>query len=284
MSIAENYGGLYDNLALLRETNGEAENNFFKSLGFDYHFVKEGNNVEVLIEAFNTVKDVDHPVVLHIHTVKGKGYKDAEENKEAFHWVMPFNLETKEPLVKGNGKKTYAVLGEELLIEKAKADRRIIGITAATPGSVGLKNFRNVLKDQYLDVGIAEEHAVAMASAIAILGLGSFYHLGKKVKEKLKEEMGINATLINPRYITGLDKEMLEELTENHQVVITLEDGILNGGFGEKIASFYGNKDMKVLNFGAYKEFTNRVPLTELYERYHLTEELIINDIKAVLK
>ena len=96
--------------------------------------------------------------------------------------------------------------------------------------------------------------------------------------------MGINATLINPRYITGLDKEMLEELTENHQVVITLEDGILNGGFGEKIASFYGNKDMKVLNFGAYKEFTNRVPLTELYERYHLTEELIVSDIKAVLK
>ena len=410
MSIAENYGGLYENLALLRETNGEAENNFFKSLGFDYHFVKEGNNVEALIEAFNTVKDVDHPVVLHIHTVKGKGYKDAEENKEAFHWVMPFDLETKEPLVKGNGKKTYAVLGEELLIEKAKADRRIIGITAATPGSVGLKNFRNVLKDQYLDVGIAEEHAVAMASAIAsqgckpvlglhssfaqrtydqlsqdlainnnsalimiygggitgsdvthlgifdiplianipnivylapttaeeylammewgidqnkypvairvpnmevvytgekiepnfynintyektyegdtiaILGLGSFYHLGKKVKEKLKEEMGINATLINPRYITGLDKEMLEELTENHQVVITLEDGIINGGFGEKIASFYGNKDMKVLNFGAYKEFTNRVPLAELYERYHLTEELIVNDIKAVLK
>ena len=119
---------------------------------------------------------------------------------------------------------------------------------------------------------------------IAILGLGSFYHLGKKVKEKLKEEMGINATLINPRYITGLDKEMLEELTENHQVVITLEDGILNGGFGEKIASFYGNKDMKVLNFGAHKEFTNRVPLAELYERYHLTEELIVNDIKAVLK
>ena len=90
--------------------------------------------------------------------------------------------------------------------------------------------------------------------------------------------------LINPKFITGLDENLLENLKNNHNIVITLEDGILDGGFGQKIASFYGNKDMKVLNFGAYKEFTNRVPIPELYERYHLTEELIVSDIKAVLK
>ena len=410
MSIAENYGGLYQNLALLRQTEGKAENNFFKALGFDYYYVKDGNNVESLIDTFSKVKDIDHPVVVHMHTIKGKGYKDAEENKEAFHWVMPFDLETKEPLIKMNTGETYSSLTDKFLSEKASKDNRIIGITAATPTIVGFSSFRNEFKDQYIDVGIAEEHAVALASGIAsqggkpvvgfmssfvqrtydqlsqdlainnnpalimiyaggisggdvthlgifdiplisnipnivylaptnkeeylammewgiaqeehpvavrvpnmqvvstgeevkadfsqlntyekvidgsevaIIGLGSFYHLGKKVQEKLKETTGINATLINPRFISGIDKPLLTELLDKHKLVITLEDGILDGGFGEKISRFYGDKDMKVLNFGAIKEFTDKVPLEELYKRYHLTEELIVADIKAVLK
>ena len=410
MSIAENYGGLYQNLALLRQTEGKAENNFFKALGFDYYYVKDGNNVEALIDTFSKVKDIDHPVVVHMHTIKGKGYKDAEENKEAFHWVMPFDLETKEPLIKMNTGETYSSLADKFLSEKASKDNRIIGITAATPTIVGFSSFRNEFKDQYIDVGIAEEHAVALASGIAsqggkpvvgfmssfvqrtydqlsqdlainnnpalimiyaggisggdvthlgifdiplisnipnivylaptnkeeylammewgiaqeehpvavrvpnmqvvstgeevkadfsqlntyekvidgsevaIIGLGSFYHLGKKVQEKLKETTGINATLINPRFISGIDKPLLTELLDKHKLVITLEDGILDGGFGEKISRFYGDKDMKVLNFGAIKEFTDKVPLEELYKRYHLTEELIVADIKAVLK
>lgn len=410
MSIAENYGGLYKNLALLRQTEGKAENNFFKALGFDYYYVKDGNNVEALIDTFSKVKDIDHPVVVHMHTIKGKGYKDAEENKEAFHWVMPFDLETKQPLIKMNTGETYSSLADKFLSEKASKDNRIIGITAATPTIVGFSSFRNQFKDQYIDVGIAEEHAVAFASGIAsqggkpvvgfmssfvqrtydqlsqdlainnnpalimiyaggisggdvthlgifdiplisnipnivylaptnkeeylammewgieqeehpvairvpnmqvvstgaevkadfsqlntyekvidgsevaILGLGSFYHLGKKVQEKLKETTGINATLINPRFISGIDKPSLTELLDNHKLVITLEDGILDGGFGEKISRFYGDKDMKVLNFGATKEFTDKVPLEELYKRYHLTEELILSDIKEALK
>lgn len=121
-------------------------------------------------------------------------------------------------------------------------------------------------------------------SDVAIIGLGSFYELGKRVHEKLKNESGINATLINPRFITGIDKELLTELLDNHKLVVTLEDGILDGGFGEKITRFYGDKEIKVLNFGATKEFTDRVPLEELYERYHLTEELIVGDIKNILK
>ena len=409
MSIAENHGGLYQNLAELRKTGGKAQNNFFKALGFDYYYVEEGNNVEALIEAFKKVKDVQYPVVVHIHTIKGKGYKDAEERKEAFHWVMPFDLETKERLVKDMPKETYTSIAEDYLLEKAKNDPTVIGITAATPLGVGVNKVRRELPEQYVDVGIAEEHAVALASGmasqgakpvlglsssfaqrtydqlsqdlainnnpalvmiyggaitgadvthlglfdiplianipnivylaptnkeelkammewgieqtqypvalrvpsmpvvttgkeieadfsqlntyqtmikgskVAIIGLGSFYHLGERVQEKLKAQTGINATLINPRFITGIDKPLLTNLLEEHELVITLEDGILDGGFGEKITRFYGNKEMKVLNFGATKEFTDKVPLKELYERYHLTEEFIISDIMKVL-
>lgn len=409
MSIAENHGGLYQNLALLRNTNGKSENNFFKSLGFDYHYIKDGNNIESLIETFSKVKDTNHPVVVHMHTIKGKGYKDSEENKEAFHWIMPFDLETKEPKFKSTGE-TYSGISGKFLSEKAKKDSSIVAITAATPGPVGLGSFRYEFKDQFIDVGIAEEHAIALASGIAsqggkpiasfmssfiqrtydqlsqdlainnnpalimvynggisgsdvthlgifdiplisnipnivylaptnkeehiammewgieqdkhpvvirvpnmdvvstgirvepnfdklntyekvkegsevaIIGLGSFYHLGNRVQEMLKETTGINATLINPRFISGVDEKLLTELLDNHKLVVTLEDGILDGGFGEKISRFYSDKDMKVLNFGATKEFTDSVSLQELYERYHLTEELIISDIKDALK
>ncbi|WP_252230570.1 1-deoxy-D-xylulose-5-phosphate synthase [Clostridium sp. ZBS15] len=409
MSIAENYGGLYQNLALLRKTNGKAENNFFKSLGFDYHYVKDGNDIESLIETFSKVKDIDHPFVVHMHTVKGKGYEDAMQNKEAFHWVMPFDLKTKESLVK-SASETYGNIAGEILSQKARKDSSIVAITAATPASVGLSSFRHEFKDQFIDVGIAEEHAIALASGIAsqggkpvasfvssfiqrtydqlsqdlainnnpalimvhgggisggdvthlgifdiplisnipnivylaptnkeeyiammewgieqdkypvairvpnmtvvssgvkiepnfdklntykkvkdgnevaIIALGSFYDLGEKVQKRLKESTGINATLINPRFISGIDKDLLNELLDNHKLVITLEDGILDGGFGEKISRFYGDKEMKVLNFGASKEFTDSVPLEELYECYHLTEELIISDIQKTLK
>ena len=411
MSIAENHGGLYKNLAKLRATNGTAEDNFFKALGFEYLYVEEGNNVEKLIEAFNKVKDTNHPVVVHIHTIKGKGFEEAENNKEAFHWVMPFDLENKE----ANNiefPESYNDVFGKFLVKKAKEDKKVVAINAATPGPLGLNYFRQEesLKDQYVDVGIAEEHAVALASGIAsqggkpvlsflssfvqrtydqlsqdlainnnpalimvswagitggdvthlgifdiplisnipnivylaptnkeeylamiewgieqkkypvairvpngnvistgvkveanfdnlniyektiqgnevaIIGLGSFHDLGRKVQEKLNAETGINATLINPRFITGIDKEMLTDLLESHKLVITLEDGLLDGGFGEKISRFYGDKDMKVLNFGATKEFTDRVSMEELYERYHLTEELIVEDIKNALK
>lgn len=408
ISIAENHGGLYKNLAQLRESEGKLDNNFFKSLGFEYHFVKDGNNLESLIETFEKVKDTTRPVVVHMHTIKGKGYEDAENNKESFHWVMPFDLETKEPLFKGEYVKSYGNITEDFLIEKAKKDKSIVAITAATPGIVGVNRFRSELQDQYVDVGIAEEHAIALASGmakrgakpvaaflssfiqrtydqlsqdlainnnpatimvywggisgsdvthlglfdiplisnipnmvylapttkeehlamvdwaieqdkhpvairvpnmevvstgvgveanfdelnkyvmveegkdVAIIGLGSFFHLGKKVQERLRNT-GINATLINPRFITGVDEDLLNELKENHKVVITLEDGILDGGFGEKIARFYGNSQMRVLNFGATKEFTDSVELDVLYERYHLTEELIVEDIEKVL-
>lgn len=410
MSIAENHGGLYKNLKLLRETNGKAENNFFKALGFDYYYVEEGNNVEALINIFKTVKDIDHPVVVHMHTIKGKGYQDAEEQKETFHWTMPFDLETKKPFMEEIVESYEDILGN-FFVHKAKEDKEVVVITAATPGPVGFNYFRKEtdLKDQYVDVGIAEEHAVALASGIAsrggkpvlslissfiqrtydqlsqdlainnnpalimvhwggisggdvthlgifdiplisnipnivylaptskeellamtewgmnqtkrpvairvpnmnvistgekltcdfdninvyqktidgseiaIIGLGSFYQLGEKVQHMLREQTGIQATLINPRYITGIDRSLLTSLLDKHRLVITLEDGILDGGFGEKITRFYGDTDMKVLNFGATKEFTDRISMNELYERYHLKENMIVDDIKSIL-
>ncbi len=409
MSIAENHGGLYKNLKLLRETKGQAENNFFKTLGLDYVFV-DGHDIEALIETFSKVKDIDHPIVVHMYTIKGKGYDKAVENKEPFHYTMPFDLETGK-LLGDFSAETYISILSNFLEENARRDKKVVGITAATPSFMGLNSLRTPeFKDQYIDVGIAEEHAIALASGmasqgakpvavfmssfiqrtydqlsqdlainnnpalivvnaggisgadvthlglfdiplisnipnivylaptskeeylamlqwgldqqeqpvvvrtpsaevvstgekiepdfsklntykkvaqgnkVAIIGLGAFFKLGQEVKKHLKETTGIDATLINPRFITGLDENMLNSLVEDHEVVITLEDGLLNGGFGEKIARFYGDKDVKVLNFGATKEFTDSVPVEELYTRYHLTKELIIDDIKSALK
>lgn len=410
MSIAENYGGLYDNLKLLRETNGQAECNFFKSLGFDYLYVEEGNNIEKLIEALKKVKDTNHPVVVHIHTVKGHGLAPAEENKEAFHWILPGTLDEKQKTAPVVQTEDYTSLTKDFILKKASQDKTVIAVNAGTPGVFGFnKDYRERLDKQYTDVGIAEEHAVAYSSAlakcgakpffavmssfiqrtydqmsqdlalnnspitmlvywgglsgadathlcsfdiplisnipnivylsptnkeeyiamleyaykqnehpvairvpntqlistgiedntdysklnkfkietfgqkVAIIGVGNFLSLANEVKQEVRLKFGIDATVINPRFVSGIDKEMLEDLKANHDLVITLEDGQLDGGFGEKIARFYGNSDMKVLNFGGKKEFTDRVPLEQLYQRYHLTKELITEDIAKLL-
>ena len=408
-SIAENHGGLYDNLRELRENNGEAKNNFFKSLGYDYYFVKDGNDVSSLIEIFNKVKDVDHPVVVHICTQKGKGWKPAEDDREPFHWILPGTLDEKEE--ETYSCESYESITNEYILNKAKEDKTFIAINAATPGVFGWnQEFRGKLGKQYTDVGIAEEHACAYASAlaksgakpvwavmssfvqrtydqlsqdlalnnspltilvywggiseadathlctfdiplisnipnivylaptnkeeylkmldwgvnqkerpvairvpnielvstgvedntdysvlnkykvthkgekIALIGAGNFYPLALETAEYISEKLGYKPTVINPRFLTGVDKELLESLKYNHKLVITLEDGELDGGFGEKITRFYGNSDMKVLNYGAHKEFTDRASLDELYDRYRLKKELIFEDIKAVLK
>ena len=124
---------------------------------------------------------------------------------------------------------------------------------------------------------------VERGSKVAIIGLGDFFELGRSVKEELKSKLNIDATLINPRFISGVDKELLNNLKSDHDIVITLENGTLDGGFGEKIARFYGNSDVKVLNYGAFKEFNDRVPMSELNQRYHLTKELITQDIEKLI-
>ena len=410
MSIAVNQGGLYANLKLLRDTQGKAECNFFKAMGFDYRYLDNGHDIEALVALFEEVKDINHPIVLHIHTIKGKGCKIAEENKERFHWIMSGELDKKTGMDDSNVSETYESITADYILNKVKEDKSVVAISPATPAVSGFtQEFREKMGKNYVDVGIAEEHAVAFASGlakngakpilammssfvqrtydqlsqdlalnnnpatilvnwggitgadathlskydiplisnipnmvymsptnkeeylaildwsvnqteypvairvpfqgvtstgekdttdysiinkykvthkgnkVAILGLGNFFRLGKDVQTMLREKLGIDATLINPIYTTGLDKELLEDLKSEHQIVVTLEDGVLQGGFGEKIASYYGGSDIKVLNFGADKEFTDRIPLEELYQRYHLTPELIVEDIKNIL-
>lgn len=410
MSIAENHGGLYKNLKQLRESNGTCECNLFKAMGLDYIYVNEGNNLEKLIETFSKIKDIDHPIVVHINTQKGKGYKIAEEHKEEWHWTMPFDIETGKSKFTFNGE-DYGNLTGEYLLEKMKKDPKVVTIVAGVPTNIGFTKDRRIESgDQFVDVGIAEEHAVALASGIAknggkpifathssfmqrtydqlsqdlcinnnpatilvntasvyglndvthlglydismisnipnmvylaptskeeyfamldwsieqnehpvairipcngvisddrkvdtdysninkfkveekgekvaIIALGDFYQLGEEVSKELKEKLNINATLINPRFITGIDKELLEELKSNHDVVITLEDGILQGGFGEKIASFYGDSDIKVKNYGIEKAFYDKFDANELLKENGVTKEQITEDIEKML-
>lgn len=407
MSIAENHGGLYRNLQELRERNGQCQCNLFKAMGLDYIYVNEGNNIEALIKAFSQVKDTDHPVVVHINTLKGKGYKPAEEDKETYHWTMPFNLETGVTACPGEEPQDYGDLTARYLLQKMQEDRRVVAITAGTPAVMGFTpDRRRAAGRQFVDVGIAEEHAVALASGIAknggkpvfgvystfiqraydqlsqdlcinrnpavilvfwgslsamndvthlcffdiplisnipnmvylaptcreeytamlewsmrqnehpvairvpatelaysnrhadtdysqlnryqtvhkgsrvaILGLGSFFGLAEEAAALLKQEHGIDATLVNPRYITGIDEPLMEELKTSHELVVTLEDGVLDGGFGEKIARYFGCSDMKVLNFGARKEFADRFDVQEFLTKNHLTAPQIAEDI-----
>ncbi len=404
MSIAENHGGLYSNLKLLRETNGQAECNLFKAMGLDYVYVDHGNDLRELIGAFKQVKDSKKPVVVHINTLKGKGYKPAEEHKEEWHWHLPFDIETGKshfPEVED-----YSSVTCEYLIEKMKQDPTVVAITSGTPTILGFtQEKRKQAGRQFVDVGIAEETAVALASGIAkgggkpvygvyssfiqrtydqisqdlcidgnpativvytgsvfgmtdvthlglqdipmlsnipglvylapttkeeylsmldwsveqkempvaiklpggdmisdgrevtkdwsqlntyevtekgskiaLIGLGTFYSLALQTAEML-EKKGIHATVINPYYITGLDKGLLEKLKADHDTVVTLEDGILNGGFGEKIARFYGSSDMKVYNYGLKKEFLDRYDVNEVLKENHLTAEQIVKDV-----
>lgn len=403
MSIAENHGGLYKNLALLRATNGKAECNLFRAMGLDYEYVADGNDVETLIKTFQEVKDIDHPIVVHIHTEKGKGYAPAEQNKEPWHWSMPFDIETGKPKVEGGGE-DYGNMTAEYLLEEMKKDKHLVAVTSGTPTVAGFfKNRREEAGAQHVDVGIAEEQAVAMISGmakggirpvynvystfiqrtydqiaqdlcingnpavinvfcaslygmndithigfydipmlsnipnlvylaptcweeykammawgiqqtahpvairvpggavthsdeqfdedyselnhfkmthkgskVAIVALGAFYGLGKQVAALLKEQKGIDATLINPRYITGLDEEMLESLKADHEKVITLEDGALEGGFGEKIARFYGDSAIRTLCFGIKKGLYDRYDYQQLAKDNELTPEQIV--------
>ena len=408
MSIAENHGGLYRNLQQLRETEGQAPCNYFKAMGYDYLYVKDGNDVEQLIEAFREVKDKKHPVVVHINTLKGKGYKLAEEQKERFHYSVPIDLETGNLTGESGEGEDYADLTAGYLLQEMKKDPTVVGITAGTPTVFGFTpERRKEAGRQFIDMGIAEEQAVAMASAIAagggkpvfgvystfiqraydqlsqdlcinnnpalilvfwgslssmndvthlclfdipvignipnmvylaptcreeymamlewgirqtehpvairvpangvvrrnvepekdygktlnryevshrgekvaILGLGSFYQLGEAVAARLKEEKGVDATLVNPRYITGVDEALLDDLKRDHTLVITLEDGVLDGGFGEKIARYYGSSDMKVLNYGVKKEFIDRYDVEEQLKKNRLTVPQIVEDI-----
>ena len=406
MSIAENHGGLYKNLKLLRDTEGKADCNFFKSMGLDYVFVKDGNDIDALTSAFESVKDSKKPVVVHIVTEKGKGFALAEKDKENWHWCMPFDEKTGKPKFTFDGE-DYGTLTCDYLLDKMKKDKSVVAITSATPTVFGFtKDKREEAGAQFVDVGIAEETAVALMSGIsknggkpvygvystfiqrtfdqlsqdvcinnnpctiivfaasvfgmndvthlgiydipmmsnipnlvylapttkeeylamldwsteqrehpvairipccdfistgekvtkdfsvlnkyeikeqgtdvAFIGLGTFYPLAQSAAKLYEQKTGKKATVINPYYITGVDTDLLESLKADHKTVVTIEDGILDGGFVEKIARFYGNSDVRVLNFGLKKEFLDRYDVQTVLKNNKLTAEQIVDEL-----
>ena len=416
MSIAENYGGIYKNLRALRESHGECEHNWFKAWGFEYKYLEEGNDIERLIEVFRSVKDTDRPTVVHIHTEKGHGYAPAVNDKEAWHWGMPFNLDDgSRPVRNADGTmpevkpcETYPELFSDWMLSEMKNDKTLIAVTAGTPTAAGFTaDKRKQAGSQHLDMGIAEEQAVAMISGmakgglrpvwtvystfiqrtydqiaqdlcinsnpavinvvgggvnsmndithiclfdipmlcsipgliylapttceeyfammrwailqdkkpiairvpsngvvhttekvdeeycyeskykvmhegskVAIIAAGSFYQKGENVARMLADK-GIDATLINPRYLNEVDADTLEALKTNHNLVVTLEDGSKDGGFGERIASYYGTSDMKVLVCGVKKGLYDRYDVEQLLKGNRLLDEQIVSDVVA---
>ena len=418
MSIAENHGGIYKNLRALRESCGECEHNWFKAWGFEYKYLEEGNDIERLIEVFRSVKDTNRPTVVHIHTEKGHGYAPAVKNKEAWHWGMPFNLDDgSRPVRNADGTvpevkpcETYPELFSDWMLSEMKKDKTLIAVTAGTPTAAGFTaDKRNQAGSQHLDMGIAEEQAVAMISGmakgglrpvwsvystfiqrtydqiaqdlcinsnpavinvvgggvnsmndithiclfdipmlcsipgliylapttceeyfammrwailqdkkpiairvpsngvvhttenvdeeysyeskykvmhegskVAIIAAGSFYQKGENVVRLLADK-GIDATLVNPRYLNEVDADSLEALKTNHKLVVTLEDGCKDGGFGERIASSYGTSDMKVLVCGIKKGLYDRYDVEQLLKDNRLLDEQIVEDVLALI-
>lgn len=407
-SIAEVHGGLYKNLTELRETKGAAENNFFKAWGLDYVYEDNGNDIQTLIKLFRKIKDIDHPIAVHLNTQKGKGYEPAVQNREAWHWCMPFDRETGKWNIQFPAE-TYTSLTTAYIMDKAKKDKDFVVITPAMPMTAGLSpDQRAQLGAQYVDTGIAEEHAVAMASGIAkaggkpvvvtnstfmqrcydqisqdvcinnnpvtillnfasfdgltdvthlgiftipafanipnlvvlaptgkeeylamldwsveqrehpviiimpggavssrpadtdygnintfkveqagekvaILALGDFYQRGEALVAEIEKRFGFKPTLVNPRFASGLDEKLLTALTEKHRLTVTLEDGVMNGGFGQSVAAFYGTSPMKVKNYGLHKEFYDRYDPQELLKRLGMTTEQIVADIEKLI-
>ena len=362
MAIAETHGGIYKNLKELRDTNGKASNNLFKAFGLDYRYVENGNDIETMVEAFREVKDIDHPIVLHIHTIKGFGYKLAEKNKENWHWTLPFDRSTGIPTVDFGEGEDYTSITAKYIMDKAKKDKDLLVITPAMPSAAGLDahlrkdvginrtpvtillnyssfdamtdvthlgifgipefaNIPNLVvlapssKSEYihmLDWSLDQkEHPVMIlipgnevtyresdkdysqlgsfkmerkGEKVAIIALGDFYQRGEKLADEIEKELSFKPTLINPRFASSIDQEMLEELEKQHKLVVTLEDGVVEGGFGQKIASFYGISPMKVKNYGLDKVFYDRYSPSKLVKELGMDNESIIADIHKVLE
>ena len=211
MSIAENHGGIYKNLRALRESGGTCEHNWFKAWGFEYKYLEEGNNIEKLIEVFRSVKDTDKPTVVHIHTEKGHGYAPAVKNKEAWHWGLPFNLEDgSRPVRNADGTmpevvacEDYAELFSDWMLREMKHDKTLIAVTAGTPTAAGFTpDKRKEAGKQHIDMGIAEEQAVAMISGMAKGGLHPVWTVYstfvQRTYDQIAQDLCINA---NPAVI-----------------------------------------------------------------------------------
>lgn len=405
MSIAENHGGIYKNLRALRESHGTCEHNWFKAWGFEYIYLEEGNDLEQLIKIFHSVKGTTRPTVVHIHTEKGHGFAPAVQNKEAWHWGLPFDR-TDGSRPEMPAQENYAQLFSDWMLREMKHDKTLVAVTAGTPAVAGFNRAkREEAGAQHVDVGIAEEQATAMISGmakgglrpvwtvtstfiqraydqiaqdlcinanpavinvmyggagvmndithiclfdipmlcsipglvylapttceeyfamlhwavrqdkcpvalrvpsngvhhttesvdeqyayvpqyqvvhrgqqVAIIAAGSFFQKGENVVRLLAQK-GIDATLINPRYLHAVDADTLNALKIDHSLVVTLEDGCTDGGFGQRIAAFYGPTDMKVWVGGIKKDLYDRFDLQKLLADNHLLDEQIVEQV-----
>ena len=411
MSIAENHGGLYESLAELRATGGTSPNNYFRTLGLDYRYVEEGNDEQVVEAALAEVRDIDHPVVVHIHTEKGHGFAPAVANKERFHWEGWFDKQTGESLLPTGGEPDYSELTYQALSAAIEADPRVVVISSATPGVMGFTPERRAAAGkQFVDVGIAEEHAVALASGIAaaggvpvygfygtfiqrgfdqlmqdlcvngnpavllsfcdsarsmndvthlgifdvpefsaipgltylaptckeeylamlqwalsqreapvairvpaagvvsradmepgsgetwplvpevvacgadvaLLGLGCAFPIAQEAAAALEAE-GASVTLVNPRVASGLEASFVEELARAHKAIVTVEDGQLEGGFGEKVARQAGPTGTRVRCLGIPRGYYDRYDPAELMAACSLTPEGVAAAAKELL-
>ncbi|HBZ53539.1 MAG TPA: 1-deoxy-D-xylulose-5-phosphate synthase [Eubacterium sp.] len=410
MSIAENHGGIYENLKKLRNSDGKAEDNWFKGFSLDYRYVDDGHDIAKLVEAFKSVKDIDHPVVVHVKTTKGKGYALAEDHKEQWHYCAPFDLETGKAY-SVDSSESYTSLTRAYLTDKLDSDDSVCVITSATPTLMGFdRDLRDRYKGRFIDVGIAEEDAVAMASGIAkagakpvygvyatflqrtydqilqdvcinkspvtvlvfsgsiygmkdithigyydvamlshipglvylapsyyeeyaamadwaiaqkdypvfirvpggkvlhsdeafetdyselnkakvykrgsevaLVGVGPFVEIAMSVSEELKKS-GIDATVISPRYLTGIDEELFDSLKKDHKAVVTIEDGLRSGGYGESVSAYYGDSDMRTYSFGYEKEFLDRYDPKAMLEQYGINNNTITKKVLTLLE
>lgn len=410
MSIAENHGGIYADLRLLRDTNGTADNNLFRAMGYAYRYVHYGNDIHSLIEMFQSVKDINYPVVVHLNTMKGMGLPVAEADKEKFHYSAPFDLKTGEPFLQGESPEGYDDLFAIQVLARMKEMPELAVVNAGTPGAIGFgPSRRKEAGSQFVDVGIAEQQAVAMASGlaksgarpvvalastflqraydqfcqdialnhqpatfivfygsvfgindethlgffdlgllsnipdllvltptckeeflamlswsesqcekpvvirvpggavrsdshvtilddysrpsfdivrngsrIALIGVGTFLPVMEQVAEKLASN-GLDPMVINPREVSTLDTACLDSL-RNFDLIITAEDGIVDGGYGQKVASYFGTSEVKVINLGLPKQFVDRYDANELLKECNLTPEQIAEIATSTLK
>lgn len=409
-SISDINGGLYGHLAELRRSGGTSANNMFKAFGYEYFYLEQGHDLRRLIDLFARVRDVDHPVVVHIHTQKGHGYPPAEANREDWHWFPPFLVESGEKRRKMSGE-NYDALVADFLLERMPRMPGLIAMVAAVPLTIDFTRERRLKAGrQFIDVDICEQHMLSMAagiarnggtpvvatfstfyqraydqiaqdicinrlpvtmlvrngsvwagndvthvgwfdlslfanvpnlvflcptnceeyfamlewslsqrrhpvairiprngvrhvagpverdysdlnrflkvragSRVAILALGDFFQLGEGLADRVERDLGFAPTLVNPRFASGLDREMLLSLKGDHDVVVTLEDGIVEGGFGQKVASFLGPHGLRVLNYGLRKEYRDGYVAAELLKEYGVDEEAIVATLKGLL-
>jgi len=389
----------------------------FEELGFNYIGVIDGHNIPLLVQTLENIKSIEGPVLLHIRTVKGKGYKPAEENPVKWHGVGPYKLETGESL-KSSSRSWSKAFGEAL-VELAEKDERIVAITPAMREGSGLTDFSERFPDRFFDVGIAEQHAATFSAGLATQGLkpvlcyystfmqraydqiihdialqklpvvlaidraglvgedGPTHHgafdlsylravpnvvisapkdeeelrnllytalkwqkgpfairyprgavvesltgeINREFKEievgiwellkegnlkvallgvgiavswcleasKLVEEkVGKTPTVVNARFIKPLDRELLKKLAEQNEVLITVEENTLKGGFGsavlEELNSLELLSKVKVINIGLPDRFVEHGPQKVLREKLGLTPEGIANKVIETLE